>query len=384
MPGDHGTISATTSAQAGGPPAWPLPDDDVLRALQTAYADGSWGKYNGGWVEQLEDKLRGYHGVEFAVTCGSGTFAVELALRALKIGPGDEVLMSAYDYPGNFLNIHAVGARPVLVDVAANNWNLDPGQLEKAIGPATRAIIASHLHGGVVPMRPVREIADQHGLAIIEDVAQMPGALVQGRKAGTWGDAAILSFGGSKLLTAGRGGALLTRRADVHQRARVALLRGNLLCPLSELQAAVLLPQFDKLDARNATRAENVRLLTEQLHDVPGLSPLVNALGDTQPGYYKFGLQFDAARFGTSRERFLAAMRAEGIAWDEGFKALHVGRSPSRYRAHGTLPEASRAHSGMVVLHHPVLLRPRSGIDGIAIAVKKVHAKAGSSSEPRP
>src|SRR6516164_6845752 len=169
-----------------GPPAWPLPDDAVAEALQAAWRDGSWGKYDGGRVRQLEERLAAEHGVGYALTCGSGTFAVEVALRALKVGPGDEVIMAAYDYGGNFLGVHAIGARPVLVDVAADNWNLDPARLEAAVGPATRAVIASHLHGGVVPMRQVMEVARRHGLAVIEDAAQMPGAVVQGRMSGTW------------------------------------------------------------------------------------------------------------------------------------------------------------------------------------------------------
>src|SRR5439155_19329589 len=129
-------------------------------------------------------------------------FAVELALRALNVGPGDEVILAGYDYLGNFLSVHAVGARPVLVDVQADNWNLDPAALEAAISPNTRAIIASHLHGGVVPMREAMDFAVAHQLKVIEDAAQMPGAVIQGRTAGTQGDAGILSFGGSKLLTA--------------------------------------------------------------------------------------------------------------------------------------------------------------------------------------
>src|SRR5207245_1882948 len=134
---------------------------------------------------------------------------------------------------------------------------------ETAIGPKTRAVIVSHLHGGIVPMSQVMAIAAAHGLRVIEDAAQVPGAIIQGRKAGTWGDVGILSFGGSKLLTAGRGGAILTRQADTYQRARLGLHRGDHLCPLSELQAAVLLPQLDQLDARNRQRTENVRLLVE-------------------------------------------------------------------------------------------------------------------------
>src|SRR5262245_20369201 len=144
-----------------GPSTWPLPDEDILRALEGAYRDGSWGKYHGNRVERFRKRVTEYHGVEFALVCGSGTFAVELALRALKIGPGDEVLMAAYDYPGNFLGIHAVGAVPVLVDVAGDNWNLDPKKIAPAIGPRTRAILASHLHGGVVPMNEVCEIASR-------------------------------------------------------------------------------------------------------------------------------------------------------------------------------------------------------------------------------
>jgi dTDP-4-amino-4,6-dideoxygalactose transaminase len=360
-----------------GPPPWPAADDGVLEALQAAYRDGSWGKYHGGLVERLESRLAEYHGVAYAATCASGTFAVELALRALKVGPGDEVILAAYDYGGNFLAVHAVGARPVLIDVHPDNWNLDPGRITAAVGPATRAVVVSHLHGGVVPMRELLAVATAHGLRVIEDAAQCPGAVVQGRRAGAWGDVGVLSFGGSKLLTAGRGGALLTRHADVHQRARLATNRGNHVCPLSELQAAVLLPQLDKLDARNSLRADNVRRLTELLGALPGIRPFANRGEETRPGYYKFGLQYDAERVGLARETFTAALRAEGVALDEGFRALHVGRSPSRFRQGGDLAEAGRAHRGTIVLHHPVLLGSASDAEQVAGAVCKIHASAG-------
>jgi dTDP-4-amino-4,6-dideoxygalactose transaminase len=362
-----------------GPPDWPFPDEDVLQALQAAYRGGSWGKYQGGNVERLEERLAGYFGVEYVATCASGTFAVELALRALKIGPGDEVILAAYDYSGNFLNVHAVGATPVLVDVDPLNWNLAPEQLQSAIGPKTRVVIISHLHGGVAPMREVMELTGAHGIRVIEDAAQMPGATIQGEKAGTWGDVGILSFGGSKLLTAGRGGALLTRHADVHQRARVALHRGNNVCPLSELQAAVLLPQIDRLDDRNHRRTSAVRLLSERLEalKIP-LQPFVNRCSECDPGHYKLGFQYNSAEFhGLSRERFVAAMRAEGIAMDEGFLALHIGRSPSRFRSVGDLAEASKAHEAAVVLHHPVLLGEPREIEEVVKAIGKILLYSG-------
>src|SRR5205823_4658239 len=225
-------------------------------------------------------------------------------------------------------------------------------RLADACGPATRAAVVSHLHGGLVPMRRLTEAAAARGVKVVEDAAQCPGAVLQGRRAGTWGDAGVLSFGGSKLLTAGRGGALLTPHADVLQRARLALHRGNLVCPLSELQAAVLLPQLDRLDERNVYRLQQVRHLLEGLGDVPGLRPFVNACAESAPAYYKLGMRYDAEAFGLSRERFVAALRAEGIAFDEGFRALHAGRSSSRFRPVGDLSEADRAGRGTVVLHH--------------------------------
>lgn len=360
-----------------GPPDWPLADESILEALHEAYRDGSWGRYHGGHVARLEQRLAEMHRVDHVLTCGSGTFAVELALRALKVGAGDEVVMAAYDYGGNFLSVHAVGARPVLVDVDGDNWNLAPENLTAAIGPATRAVIVSHLHGGLVPMREVMDIAGRQGVAVLEDAAQAPGARVQGREAGTWGDVGVLSFGGSKLLTAGRGGALLTNRADVAQRARLWLQRGNHVCPLSELQAAVLGPQLDRLAERHARRLRAVRLLQEQLCGVPGLRPFRNRAWEvSEPAYYKFGFQFDAECFGLDRERFVAAMRAEGIAVDAGFRALQVGRSPTRWRSASPLPEAERAHQGAVVLHHPILLGEDSDLDQVARAAAKIHTHA--------
>src|SRR5262249_29080536 len=149
----------------------------------------------------------------------------------------------AYDYEANFLCVHATGATPVLVDVSPQNWNLDADQIMAAIGPKSKAILVSHLHGGVVSKRRIRQIADRNGVRVIEDAAQAAGAIVEGQRAGSWGHIGILSFGGSKLLSAGRGGALLSTCAEVHQRMRLLLRRGyQQWAALSELQAAALLP----------------------------------------------------------------------------------------------------------------------------------------------
>jgi len=360
--------------QPQGPPDWPRPDAEVEHALRAALRDGSWGKYDGGHVARLEAELAKFHDLPFALTCASGTLAVETALRALQVEPGDEVIVAAYDYEPNFLCVHAVGATPVLVDVSPHNWSFDPARLHDALGPKTKAILASHLHGGLVPMREVCEFACEHGLFVVEDAAQATGATVQGKRAGTWGDVGILSFGGSKLLTAGRGGALLTRHADVAQRIRLLLRRGvQQWAPLSEMQAAVLLPQLARLDGDNANRARNIRALLESLADVPGLRAFANDCEESRPAYYKLGFQYDEAAFGLSRERFVAAVRAEGMAVDPGFRAVHVGRAPGRFRRAGELKNAERAHAGCVTLHHPVLLGTAADIADVARAVRKTY-----------
>jgi dTDP-4-amino-4,6-dideoxygalactose transaminase len=360
-----------------GPPAWPVADPDVLDVLRAAHADGSWGQYLGPHVPALEALLAEVHGVPHAVTCSSGTLAVEVALRALGVGPGDEVVLGAYDYEPNFLTVHQLGATPVLVDISPVNGCVDPAALESAIGPETKAILVSHLHGGLVPMSRVMEIATRRGTRVVEDAAQVSGATVEGRPAGSWGDVGVLSFGGSKLLTAGRGGAILTRHADLVQRARLALSRGvQQWAALSQLQAAVLVPQMRKLPEMTALRHECVQQLVEALRSVPGLRPFQNDLPDSRPAYFKFGFFLDEQAFGLSRDLFVKAMRADGIAFDPGFRALHVGRTPSRYKAAGSLVHAETAGRSVVCLHHPVLSLGPEAIEEVAVAVRRIYGNA--------
>ncbi|MFM8273370.1 MAG: DegT/DnrJ/EryC1/StrS family aminotransferase, partial [Gemmata sp.] len=351
-----------------GPPKWPRPDPDVHAALAGATAAGAWGQYHGEHVCALEAELAAFHAVPHALTCASGTLAVEVALRALRVGPGDEVVMAAYDYEPNFLTVHALGAKPVLADVRPDNWQLDETKLGAAFGAQTKAVIASHLHGGLVNMRAVTEIAGAHKVGVVEDASQATGATVDGRPAGTWGDVGTLSFGGSKLVTAGRGGALLLREAPLFQRAKTHLHRGlQHWAPLSEVQAAALRPQVRKLPDAHAHREGRVQELLAALGPTPPAPPCGQGeqqhsrsanLGDvplfcsstrqgrawavgppfcqlplgrgaggvvSSPAFYKLGFQYDPGAFGLPRELFVKALRAEGIAFDAGFNALHLG-----------------------------------------------------------
>jgi perosamine synthetase len=334
---------------------WPLADEAVREALERAFADGSWGRYHGPHCARLRADLAAMHGVEHVTLCSSGTVTVELALRGLKVSAGDEVILAGYDFPGNFRAIEAIGARPVLVDIDPRTWCLDAACLAAAIGPDTRAVIVSHLHGGMAEMQRMVTLAQERGLAVVEDACQAPGATIDGRLAGTWGDVGVLSFGGSKLLTAGRGGALMTSHAEVHQRIKVFCERGNDAFPLSELQAAVLLPQLQRLDERNRKRRENVARILAATASYGVLRALQNPAG-VEPSFYKLAWLLAADQpLTTDREAFLAAAQAQRIPLDAGFRGFAL-RSSRRCRVAGELNHSAAAAAQTIVLHHPVLL----------------------------
>jgi dTDP-4-amino-4,6-dideoxygalactose transaminase len=355
-----------------GPPRWPLQDEAVQAALFQAWRDGDWGRYHGDYCNALVDRLAEMHGVEYVMLCCSGTYAVEAALRGLSIGAGDEVILAGYDFPGNFRAIEAVGARPVLIDIDPGNWSLDPDLLEMSVGESTRAVIVSHLHGGMVAMKEISAWAGRHGIAVVEDACQATGAHIDARLAGSAGDVGVISFGGSKLLTAGRGGALLTSRADVYQRIKVYGHRGNDAFPLSELQAAVLLPQCDRLTERNERRRTAVQLLLESTRQLPGLVPLANRVESVEPSFYKLAWHYLAEELhGHTRDEFIAAMRAEGVAVDAGFRGFAT-RSQRRCRHGSELDASLAAADDTVLLHHPVLLEDAETIARAAAAFEKV------------
>lgn len=360
-----------------GPPTWPVIDDATRDVLAQLAADGSWGLYHGAHCVSLIEALRRQLVCENVILCASGTAAVELALRGVGVRPGDEVILAAYDFKANFTNVLTLGATPVLVDVRTDNWQLDLDQLESALSPKTRAVIASHLHGGLVDMPRLRELANRHDFAVIEDACQSPEAVVAGRAAGTWGDVGVYSFGGSKLLTAGRGGAVFTGRDNVAQRIRLYTQRGNEAYPLSEMQAAVLLPQLSALEERNRQRLKNVAALETRLTLLSGLEIIRTTLGDSTPTFYKLGFRYDAGAFaGLPRDRCAEAMRAEGIAIDPGFRALHLTHARSRFRAVGDLPVATKTDAAALTLHHPVLLGDNMDILQIAEALTKIRDAA--------
>ncbi|QDS99823.1 DegT/DnrJ/EryC1/StrS family aminotransferase [Adhaeretor mobilis] len=335
---------------------WPCPDKAVLSALQAAFEDGSWGTYHGPHGERLSASLAREFQLEHVALCCSGTIAVELALRGCGVVEGDEVILAGYDFPGNFRAIEAIGARPVLVDIEPHSWAIDPSQLEDAASPAVKAILVSHLHGGLADMKSICQIAAKHGWAVVEDVCQQPGATVADKVAGTWGHAAVLSFGGSKLMTAGRGGAVLTGDAAIRQRIAVYQDRGNDAFPLSEIQAAVLLPQLSLLTERNVLRRRRInqaREIGEQAGQM--LRPVTITPGD-EPAFYKHAWSYlPAESCPEERGRLLEKLWREGVPIDVGFRGF-AKRTERRCRKPVPLVWSDRYAHSTLLLHHPILL----------------------------
>ncbi|MFH8984769.1 DegT/DnrJ/EryC1/StrS family aminotransferase [Streptomyces varsoviensis] len=218
-------------------------------------------------VADFEERFAAHTGTRYAVGLNSGTDALVLALRALGIGPGDEVVTVANTFHASVLAITTVGARPVLVDCTADDFLMDLDFVEAAITPATKALLAVHLFGKALDMHRVREIADRHGLAVVEDCAQAVGARWAGQRVGSFGDVGCFSFHPSKnLAAAGDAGALTTDRTDIADTVRV--LRGlgqraqndhvarGCNSKLDALQALVLSHKLDSLDGWNERRRE--------------------------------------------------------------------------------------------------------------------------------
>lgn len=339
-----------------GPFEWPLADEAVKAALDAAFQDGSWGRYHGPHGEGLCSDLQRSFGCEHAMLCSSGTIGVELALRGCGVEAGDEVILAGYDFPGNFRAIEGVGARPVLIDVELGSWCLAAESLAEVSRERVKAVIVSHLHGGLADMPKIVEHAHERGWSVVEDACQQPGAKLAGRPVGSWGDVGVLSFGGSKLLTAGRGGAVLTNNMQIHQRMKVYAERGNWAFPLSELQAAVLRPQLGMLDERNRTRSERVKSILEATANLSDwLRPIVSHK-NAEPAYYKLAWSLIPAESKPSlRQALIDRLQAAGAPIDVGFRGF-TRRSMRRCERVGTLENSELLSQSTLLLHHPILL----------------------------
>src|SRR2546426_4909103 len=236
---------------------------EVMAAIEHVLADMQL--FLGPQTQAFEQEFAHYCGCRYGVGLSSGTDALALALRACKIGPGDEVITVANTFIATVEAIAMVGARPVFVDIDPDTYTMDWRQLDQALTPRTRAIIPVHLYGHPVEMQPVLEFADAHGLRVIEDASQAHGAIYQGRRVGSFGDIGCFSFYCSKNLGAyGEAGICVTNDEKLAESLRILRDHGSRIryqhevmgvnARLDELQAAVLRVKLGFLDQWNEAR----------------------------------------------------------------------------------------------------------------------------------
>jgi UDP-4-amino-4-deoxy-L-arabinose-oxoglutarate aminotransferase len=305
----------------------------------------------GGQVAAFEEGFSEYTGLPCTVALNSCTAALHLALLALDIGPGDEVITTPMTFIATATSILHTGARPVLVDVEPDTGLLDPEAVLAAITPATKAIMPVHLYGSMCDMRRLRAIADAHGLKIIEDCAHCVEGERDGVRPGALSEAACFSFYATKNLTSGEGGALSCQ--DPALAARVRLLRQHgmskeaadryhgayrhwdmLECGwkynMDNIHASILLPQLPRIDERWQRRAELHARYAAALQDVPGVE--VTAIPEgSRSAFHLFTVLVDAAR----RDQVLNALSSGGIGVAVNYRAIHLLRYLERELGHG-------------------------------------------------
>lgn len=261
----------------------------------------------GAEVRELEKEVAAYCGTKYGVGVASGTDALILALRALDIGPGDEVITTPFTFFATAESVSLVGAKPVFVDIEPKTYNIDPNLIEARITKKTKAIIPVHLYGQCADMDPIMAIARKHGLKIIEDNAQAIGATYKGKKSGSIGDIGALSFFPSKNLGAfGDAGMVVTNDEKLAERIKSLRVHGSHIryihseigmnSRLDNLQAAVLRIKLRYLDKWLEARRKNAAFYTEKLKGLPVVCPSVPSYNTHT--YHQYTLRAKTGRDG--------------------------------------------------------------------------------------
>ncbi len=311
----------------------------------------TWISSNGKYIDRFEEAFGRFCETRHAISCSNGTVALHLALLALGVGPGDEVLVPTLTFIATANAVMYCGARPVFVDAEPETWNIDPALLETRVTPRTKGIIVVHLYGHPVDMEPVLEVARRHGLFVIEDAAEAHGARYRGRPVGPLGDMATFSFYGNKIITTGEGGMVVTDDAALADRVRQ--LKGQGMTParrywfpiigfnyrLTNIAAAIGLAQLEMADWHMQRRREIASWYRADLAGVRGITWQAE-----QPwarhAYWMFTVLVDEAVY--DRDLVMARLGEQGIETRPVFYPLHT-LPPYRADAASTaLPVAER------------------------------------------
>lgn len=393
------------SLDSAGWPIWPPNDPSIFESIRKLWETQEWGKYHSAIHSQCVQEISRLMSLRLPVEiasnspwhpfsdrlsqpiqvrlCSSGTAGIELALRCSGVTAGSEVVLAAHDYPGNFRTIELLGATPVLAEVAASGVTMDPKSLRLIEGDSIKTVIVSHLYGELADMLSIRRICDERNWTLIEDACQVPGAgwrsdarllpehatKVDGSvrddssgeaiawdhsvadddfiPVGALADVTVLSFGGSKLLSAGNGGTVITRNDRLAARLRGIADRPSDTYAFSPLQCAALIPQLAMLNPLNQQRAEMAKRLRQWAK-----VPTIRSVPEQINAYYKFAILADNAR---QRSDWLNRMREIALPIGEGFRSLHA-TSAKRSRKPVSLDRAAGLSERLLVLDHRALL----------------------------
>jgi L-glutamine:2-deoxy-scyllo-inosose/3-amino-2,3-dideoxy-scyllo-inosose aminotransferase len=391
-----------------GWPKWPIFDGREAALLQQALESGHWA-YDGPFETAFQDAFAAYHTARHALCVTSGTVALQLALEALDIGCGDEVILPANTWQATAVAVLDVNAIPILVDIEPDTYAIDPAQAEAALTPRTRAIIPVHLFDNVADMDRLLAFARKHNLAVIEDCAHAHGAQWRGQGVGSLGDIGCFSLQSSKSLNAGEGGVVLTNEGRLRERL-YSLRNCGRMRPgaaveewepvqggnfrMTEWQAAILCAQFERLPAQVEKRQANARFLDQHVSQIPGLNPLRQRPEVTRQGMYRYVVRYDPESFNeVPVEAFRRALSAEIGEWVGGVyhpltrSPLYKPQTKKRYRlsdehwraldpARFAAPVAERAYEREAVLFgHAALLGESAAMQAIVDACAKLSAE---------
>lgn len=378
-------ISARTAAsdQVMAPPnrsRWPLFERDEINAASSVLESGQVNSlHHGAQCEAFERKMADLCGVPYAISVANGTLALELALRALDIGDGDDVVVPARSFMASASCVVACGAKPVFADVDPVSQNVTAASIEAALTPATKAVIVVHLAGWPCEMAEIMDLAVRKKLLVIEDCAQAHGARIDCQTIGSFGDAAAFSFCTDKIIsTAGEGGMLVTRSRSIWKKAWAYKDHGKdpddyaAITPgpdflwlhsslgsnfrLTEFQGAIGSIQVDKLASRLAARRRNAQALENELSQISAIRLMKPREGIEHSRYkYYFAVRPDALRTGWERRHIIENAQTAGVACSTG-SCPEIYLEPAfrsfRGQQHARLPVASKL--GDVTMMIPV------------------------------
>lgn len=390
-------------------PKWPVHDEREVERIVKIVRSGMWA-FNGPEEASFRANFRSFLGAKYGLLVSNGTHALQLALEALDVGAGDEVIVPGLTWQATAACALDVNAVPILVDIEPETLTIDPKAIRNAITPRTKAIIPVHLYSCIANMDEILAIAKEHNLGVVEDCSHQHGSEWRGKKVGTLGNIGAFSLQSSKVLNSGEGGFICTN--DDRLFCRLDALRncgrqtvngpegvvvdypqsGNFRA--TEFQAAILNCQLARLEEQTARRDQNAQYLSRLLAEVPGCKPLLRREQVTRQAYYAYAFRYDKTAFqGLPIDKFRAALAAEvGMNFGGTYEVLNKSglfkpRTKRRHKLNEEywaqidpqrfeLPHCVRAYEEIVsFIHYPLLAGARE-MEAIAQAAAKVQKDA--------